>query len=136
MLAVSGAGQVTARQPGRAIISATVDGVRGTLAITVSQEAVASVVVSPPDLRLDPGGSATLTVRVLGTSGGRLDRPVDWASASPSVATVTDAGVVTAQAPGTAIITATSGGQRATVNVTRDPAGADRRRDAGPGRVR
>ena len=76
---------------------------------------VSAVKIDPPTpAALDVGKNLTLTASVTyntdasGTYDTKLDRTVKWTSASPSIATVDDKGVVTAVAPGEAKITAAS----------------------------
>jgi hypothetical protein len=86
-----------------------------------SVAAVASVVVAPGSATLSVGGSASLLATPEDNGGNQLkDRSVTWSSDNTSVATVTAAGVVSAVAPGSALITATSenatGGSTITVS--------------------
>lgn len=76
---------------------------------------ITAVTVSPTSSSLLVGQTVTLTASV---SGGYGSATVAWTSSNPAVATVSDAGVVTAKAPGTAKITAASGGLSATADVT------------------
>lgn len=69
-------------------------------------EAATSVTVTPTETALAVGGTAALTASVLPDS--LSDRTVRWSSSDETVATVSGAGVVTANAAGTAIITAES----------------------------
>lgn len=75
---------------------------------------VSGVTISPsPADPLDVGKKLTLTASVTydtdaSSYDAKLDRTVTWKSASPSIATVDDKGVVTAVAPGEAKITAAS----------------------------
>lgn len=62
------------------------------------------VTVSPASMTLEQGSTGTLIAVVTGDT----NQNVTWASSNTAVATVSNAGVVTAVAPGTATITATS----------------------------
>lgn len=116
---VSETGSVTANAVGSATISAMAGGKTGSATLTVTAVPVASVTVSPPSLTVSPGQAATLTATVADASGGTLTgRAVAWTSSNTSVATVSAAGVVTAIAPGSATITATSEGMSGTAVVT------------------
>lgn len=66
-----------------------------------------SVTVSPASATLDPNGTQQLTATVDATPAS-ADKSVTWSSNNPSVATVSESGLVTAVAQGTATITATS----------------------------
>jgi len=83
---------------------------------------VASVTVTPGSCALVPGGSCTLTAATLDAAGVALSgRPVTWSAATPAVATVSAAGVVTAVAVGSTVITASAEGRSATATVTVTP---------------
>ncbi len=66
-----------------------------------------SVTVSPASVTLDPNGTQQLTATVDATPAS-ADKSVTWSSSNPSAATVSESGLVTAVAQGTATITATS----------------------------
>ena len=68
---------------------------------------VNSVTVSPASVTLDPNDTQQLTATVDATPAS-ADKSVTWTSSNPSVATVSESGLVTAVAQGTATITATS----------------------------
>lgn len=118
---VTAAGVVTAVSPGAATITATSEAKSGTASVTVTAPVapVATVMVSPASTPLLVGGSATLTVMLKDAAGNALTgRAVTWASDAQSIASVTSAGVVSAVAPGTATVTATSEGKSGTASVT------------------
>ncbi|HEX9755687.1 MAG TPA: protein kinase [Gemmatimonadales bacterium] len=123
IVSVTGAGELLARDTGRAVITASIDGATDSLVVTVAPETIARVSVSPATLTLDPGGSATLTPRVVGASGRSLEPRVEWSSSAPAVAAVSSGGTVTARSPGSAVITAASGGEAASATVTVREAG-------------
>lgn len=105
---VSGAGLVTAVALGSATITAvsTADTTkRATSAITVSSRPIA-VAITPRPFSLNPGVSSALTATVSADPG--VSTAVSWASATPSVATISATGVVTALTLGTTVVTATS----------------------------
>lgn len=81
---------------------------------------VASVALDQTELTLTVGESAQLTATVLPENAS--DPTVSWSSSDPAVATV-EGGLVTALGKGTAVITATAGGQSATSTVTVLPEG-------------
>jgi acetyl esterase/lipase len=79
----------------------------------------ASVEVSPSESGLLQGQTATLTARVLDEQGRPLDgATVAWNSGDTDVASVDAGGIVTAHTPGTATITATSGGRSGSAEVS------------------
>ncbi|MGH7743031.1 MAG: Ig-like domain-containing protein, partial [Candidatus Eiseniibacteriota bacterium] len=81
--------------------------------------AVASVQVSPPSATLTVGGSATLSATPLDADGNVLKgKAIAWSSGNTAAATVDAAGLVSAVAPGSAVITAMSDGMGGTATIT------------------
>jgi uncharacterized protein YjdB len=115
-------GRVTALLPGTATITATSEGRSGTSTVTVTAlppAPVASVSVTPPTAEVQTGGTVQLTATPRDAAGNPLaGRTVTWTSSNNGVATVNANGLVTAVAPGTATITATSEGRSGTSTVT------------------
>jgi uncharacterized protein YjdB len=115
-------GTVTAVAVGTATITATSEGKTGTATVTVTAPppaAVASVSVSPPTVSLTTGATQQITATPRDAQGNALTgRAVTWASGNTAVATVTQAGLITAVGPGNTTVTATSEGKVGTVAVT------------------
>lgn len=83
-----------------------------------------SVTVSPDEETVAVGATVQLTAKVADENGDDIaDAEVTWSSSDDAVATVSDSGLVTAVASGTATVTATSGSANgpATVTVEQDP---------------
>jgi uncharacterized protein YjdB len=119
---VSSSGQVIGVAAGSATIEATSEGRSATTVVSVAKRPVSSLVVSPSQLSLLPGQSATLSVVVTDADGAVLSgRGVSFSSASPAVATVSTNGTVTAVAAGSTTITVTSEGKTASAAVTVAP---------------
>jgi uncharacterized protein YjdB len=117
--AVSSSGLVSAASPGSTVIFASIDGVLGWTDVTVMPVPVASVSVSPPTSSVTVGQAVQFSAVLQDASGNTLSgRVISWSSDQPGVAAVTSAGLVTAMAAGTAVITATSEGQSGTATVT------------------
>jgi len=122
---VSKEGVITAIAPGTAIITVTtVDGNKtATCEVTVTKKiiSVASVTIQPIATTIVEGGTATLTAII--NPSNATNPNVTWKSSNPNVATVSEMGVVTAIAPGTAIITVTTvdGNKTATCEVKVTP---------------
>jgi hypothetical protein len=108
---VSAAGLITAMAAGSATIQAMVDSKTGSAPVTVSApstEPVSSVTVSLVSSSITAGSTTQATAVAKDANGNVLTgRLVAWASLTPSVASVSSTGVVTALAAGTASIQAT-----------------------------
>lgn len=102
-------GLVTARAPGDATISATMDGVVGSVKITVSPLPVTSVVVaSAASGPFVIGSTRQLSATVWNGTTQLLDRAVTWSSSAPGVISVDATGLATAVSAGDATISATA----------------------------
>jgi uncharacterized protein YjdB len=119
---VSQSGQVTGVTDGVASITATSGSVSGSAAVTVRSN-VSAVSMSAATLAMTVGGATVqLTATPRNANGTALEgRPITWASTAPQIASVTQAGVVTAVGAGQAGITATSEGAVGTTTVTVAP---------------
>lgn len=116
---VSGSGLVTAVAPGTAVITATADGRTGQATVTVTPVPVASVAASVSDSSLFPGDTLTAMATVRDAADNVLTRAVTWSSGTPTVASIDAAtGRITAVAPGTTVITATSEGRSGSFTLT------------------
>lgn len=121
---VSAAGVVTAGavRGGTAesvTITATADGVSGSVTLAVAPVPAAALTITPRALSLLPGQAQPLAAALRDATGGTLTgRPVTWGSSAPAVATVNAQGAVTAVAAGTAFISARSEAARDSVPVT------------------
>ena len=119
---VSSTGLVTAVAPGQATITATSEAAAGTSTISVSPKSVSSVILSPNQGSVTVGQTLQLGAQVTDDQGNVLGgRPISFTSSAPGVATVSESGLVTGVAPGTATITATSEGKTGTATVTVTP---------------
>jgi len=124
LASVSASGLVRGRAPGLAALTATIEGVVGSVVVEVIPH-VGVVRVEPSNLVLLEGESGPLEAVVLGTNGATLtDREVEWSSSVVDVATVDERGVVRALRPGKATIYAEVEGVQnlATVEVKALPA--------------
>jgi hypothetical protein len=112
---VTGGGLVTARKEGKVRIKARSKVKSSVYTIRtfriVDTKTVKSVAVVNDETALLPGGTMTLVAQVLPVT---APQQVTWSSDSPLVAGVTPEGLVTANQPGTATMTATAvGGKQA-----------------------
>jgi uncharacterized protein YjdB len=115
---VTAAGVVTGVAPGTATITATSEGKTGTATVTVTAVPVVTVGVSPQTVTLTTGGTQQVTATPRDGQGNALARPVTWQTGNANVATVSQAGLITAVGVGTTNVTATSEGKVGTVSVT------------------
>jgi len=114
---VSATGLVTMLTTGSTAIQATVGGVTG-IASLQGVAGVASISIAGLTRAVAVGEQVPLSFRTLDAAGNALvARAVTWSSSAPTVATVNADGVIVGVAPGAAVVTATSEGRTATVNV-------------------
>lgn len=119
---VAADGVVTAQGVGVAVITATSEGLSASAGITVVRAPVATITVTPSSLTLATGQSGQLAATALDARGRPVaGATVAWTSSAPAIATVSTSGLVTAVAPGSAVVTASSEGKSATARVTVDP---------------
>jgi uncharacterized protein YjdB len=114
---VSATGLVTMLTTGSTAIQATIGGVTG-IASLQGVPGVASISIAGLTRAVAVGEQVPLSFRTLDAAGNALvARAVTWSSSAPTVATVNADGVIAGVAPGAAVVTATSEGRTATVNV-------------------
>ena len=113
----AGSTAVTLRFGGLAAsASVSVMGVDGS---TVPAQPPASVTLAPLVATLPVGGRLVVSATVRTATGTTLTgRTLAWRSATPAVASVSSAGVVTAVAPGTSVVTAADGGVSGSMTVS------------------
>jgi uncharacterized protein YjdB len=116
---VSAGGTATAISPGTANISATFNGVSGSVALNVSTATLVSISVTPGSAILAPTTSINCVATGTFSDGTTqvITNVVTWSSSAPNVASVSAAGNVTAQSPGNATITARLGGLSANCDI-------------------
>jgi uncharacterized protein YjdB len=112
-------GFVTAVAPGAVRITASSGGATGGIDLVVSPVPVAGVKVAPGDFTLYVRWTRQLAVELTDARGNVLTgREVSFTSSDPNVVLVGSTGLATAQAPGTAVVTAASEGKSAGVRIT------------------
>lgn len=112
-------GVITAIAPGTAIVKAKVGNLENTCTVTVISS-LQSIILNKNNIELEAGTSSEALVVTLNPSDATLENTeIKWESLNTSIATIDETGIVTAVAPGTAIVRATLGGKTAdcTVNV-------------------
>ncbi len=116
---VSSSGLVTAISAGTAGIIATSEGRSGTAALTVTTPPVASVTVLMGTTEMIVGSTAQAVATTKDAAGRVLTgRVVEWSSDNTAAATVSNTGLVSAVAGGSARIIATSEGQSGSWSLT------------------
>src|SRR5690348_12594788 len=114
-----GTDTVTGVSVGTATITATSGAAHTTVPVTVSPSPASAVIISPGSATLLVTQQLQLSATVTDNHGVPLSgQTVAWTSNNPGAATVSDAGNVTAVAPGSATITATSGAAHGTASIT------------------
>lgn len=105
---VSG-GAVTARNPGTAVITATVDGKSASCQVTVKGIEVSRITVDRASAELRIGDTIQLNASVYPSNA--ADRSVFWRSDNSSIASVSSTGLVTAKSEGLVRVWARAGGK-------------------------
>ncbi|MBV6520471.1 MAG: hypothetical protein MNPFHGCM_00586 [Gemmatimonadaceae bacterium] len=108
---VSGGGVATGVSQGVARITAESEGKTAVALVTVTPVAISSIDVTPATVGLALGGTTQLTATPRDARGQPLlGRVITWITGAPSVATVSQTGMVTAVGTGSAIVFAASEG--------------------------
>ena len=108
---VSSTGAVTSYKSGKATITASAGGKQAQTMLIANPAVVASVVIAVNASTIQVGQTTQAVATALDSAGNQISgRGVTWASAKPSVATVSSLGVITGVDTGSAKITATVDG--------------------------
>ena len=109
---ITAAGLATGVSTGTSSISATQSGISGSTVLTVTAAVLQSIAVTPanPSIPMGTTQQFTATGTFSDATVQNLTGSVTWASATPSVATITVAGLATGVSTGTSTISATLGG--------------------------
>jgi uncharacterized protein YjdB len=116
---VSPSGVVTGRKVGVVMIAASTVGKDAFSEVTVNPTPVSFIRLSHNNRSMRVGETFQLTAEAL-DAGGRVlsGRPIIWITSNASVATVTGDGLVTAVAPGGAVITASAEGKSEAASIS------------------
>lgn len=115
---VDAAGLVRGITAGTVVVTASVDGVTGEITLEVRPVPVATVEVTADATTIQAGTTTTVHAVARDSVNGVLaGRSVVWSSSNPSVATVSQAGVVSGVTAGTATIVATIEGRTGSVPI-------------------
>jgi trimeric autotransporter adhesin len=119
-VAVFAAGQLEARGVGSATLTAFFDGQNASLAVTVTDATLTGIAIDQAPFTMIAALDRQLSVTGFFTDDSAHGVEVAWASDNAGVAKVSETGVVTAMAKGSATITATSGSFTKSIVVTVD----------------
>lgn len=115
---VDASGNVVAFQPGRAWITATIDGITARARVDVAPLTVDTLVMGAQWLQVQWGTARNLVATPYAADGRVLqDRAITWSTSDSTVAAVSPGGRVTATGGGSAWITATSEGRSARAEI-------------------
>ena len=113
-------GTVSMVGQGEAVLTATAGARTGTASVSVHQRDVASLRVTPATSTMYPNDSAQLHIAAYDDAGHAMalvPGNAQWSSSDSRVVTVTDGGVVIAQAAGSAVVTVHIGSKTATAAI-------------------
>lgn len=120
---VSAAGVVTGVAFGAANVTAAIEGARGVARVIVGFGTVDRIVIQPSEPVVEQGTTLALMASPLDVAGNVVeDADVFWISSNPAIAQVSEFGVITGVALGTARITVRAQTAEVEVNVTVVPA--------------
>lgn len=115
---ISTSGLISAAGPGPVTVTATVEGVQGNVAVTVTAVPVFFILITPASPSVRQGETITLAAQPQNQIGQALPgRTITWSSANVARATITQGGVVTGIAPGNVYIRAATDGRVDSVNL-------------------
>jgi len=115
-------GVVRAVAPGTATITVSAEGVRASVELRVVPKRTVELTIVTPQTPLHVGDRIQLVVATVDHVGEPIGERVRWSCATPQIATVSEDGVLTAVAPGTALVWAEANGVRATAHLPITPA--------------
>ncbi len=124
LISVGAGGEITGLLAGTAQVRASSGGVSGDAIVIVTNRLAATITLGLDSALITlPGGGVQLIAAVADATGKVIVNPaIVWTSSAPQIAAVNVAGLVTAVASGSAIISATLDGISATMAVTVRPA--------------
>lgn len=112
-------GNVTAVSSGNAVITASVDGVKGECNVTVLPPDASEVKLDKTEMSIVRGQTGQLTATVLPEDA--VDKTVKWTSSNKNIVTVSSDGLVTAVSVGSAVVKASCGDATAECKVSVTP---------------
>jgi uncharacterized protein YjdB len=115
---VSATGMITAVGLGSCVITATSQGIVGSITVQVVAAPLASLSITTTATNIPVGITTQLTAVLLDSAGAPVTQPATWVSATPTVAIVSATGLVTGIASGSSWVTVSSAGLSASVTIT------------------
>lgn len=117
--AISAAGLLSPLSPGKTTISATISGLTGSSAVTITPAAVVSLSVTCPlaSIAFNTEEQCAAVAKLTDGTIQNVSDSVSWSSSQPAVATVAS-GLVKGIAAGSAVITASSGASSSSTSVS------------------
>lgn len=117
---VAAGGLATARSAGTTAISATTGGLTASASLTVRPATLAALTLTPATTTFQVGATRQLAATATYTDGTSVNVTAasTYASATPAAVSVAATGIITAVAPGSAVLTASFGGLSATAQAT------------------
>ena len=104
-------GVVTGEAAGTSAITAASGGVTSSAATVTVTPSISSITVAPTSATIRVGATQAFTATALDSGGNAISGVTfNWGNSNGLLASINSSGVVTALAPGTVLITATSGG--------------------------
>lgn len=117
IVSVTSSGSATAQAEGTARLEASAGGATAATTALVAAQVV-RVTVAPPSATVSVEQSTTFTAQAFDRNSNPLTRMFDWSTSSPTIATVTGAGVATGVGSGVANIVAAAGGAQGSAVLT------------------
>lgn len=118
---VSGSGTVTAVAAGSTQVFAAAQGVEGSATVTVTDNRPTSIDIGGGNFSLATGQTRQLSATLRNAGGNEVDGDIAWSTKQGSIASVTGAGLVRAEAVGSTWIVASHASLRDSVQVTVGP---------------
>jgi hypothetical protein len=116
---ITPSGLLTAQHPGELLIEASLDGIKGDRALTISDAMLTDLSLTPAAISLPKGLSQPFQLQGFYSDGTSMDvtRNGTWLSSNPAVASIDSAGLAQTLGVGSAHITASFGGRSVSVTL-------------------
>jgi len=119
---VSATGLLQAVAGGTVVVTATINGVPGTLSLTITPRVTTTVTVTGPNLTPQVGESVQLVAVARDQFGDVIpDTTATWSSSDPGIATISGTGLLQTLTPGAVLATATINGVSSSLSLAVSP---------------